>query len=78
MSRSILTSIIWCRYLSIFATDLAVGDRTIRRGQFVAGQFVTGQFVAGQFVADNSSRTTRRGQLVAKCDIEFIDTIEDL
>ena len=40
---------------------LQLGDRTIRRGQFVAGQFV-----AGQFVADNSSRTIRRGQFVAK------------
>jgi len=31
--------------------------------------WVSGQFVAGQFVADNSSRTIRGGQLVAKYDI---------
>jgi len=37
--------------------------------KLVSGQFVAGQFVAGQFVADNSSRTFRRGQLVAKYDI---------
>ena len=35
---------------------------------------VPGQFVAGQFVGDNSSRTIRSGQLVAKYKIIFIES----
>src|SRR6218665_1954988 len=37
-------------------------------------RWVPGQFVAGQFVADNSSRTIRRGQFVAKYKINFIES----
>jgi len=48
-----------------------MGDRTIRRRTIRCGQFLTNNHSS----QDISSRTIRRGQLVAKCDINVIEDL---
>ena len=63
----------WIPYLKVFPdlNKYKIPQKTVNDVNFPVKetmkiQRVLGEFVAGQFVADNSSRTIRRGQFVAR------------